>query len=150
MPDTGHPGSGEPPDCSSSVAPHPVGQLWWAAGHLWGPWCFPVGIQGSRRAGRPCSSSAAGTATWRERRRLGTEEKVAPSFRRRGPTGVSAGDARLKNWDLGRVQGMGKVKEGCYWVPGRQEKAGSYAEQEDHVNPSQGSAGGHWEEQQGT
>lgn len=45
---------------------------------------------------------------------------------------------------------MGKVKEGCYWVPGRQEKAGSYAELEDHVNPSQGSAGGHWEERQGT
>lgn len=87
---------------------------------------------------------------WRERRQLGTEEKAVQGSRGQGLTGVSAGDAHSKSWDLGREQERGKVKEECYWVPGPQETAGSCAVQEDHVNPSQGSAGGHWEERQGT
>lgn len=79
-----------------------------------------------------------------------TEETGAPGFRRREPTEVSAGYARSKSLDLGRVQERGKVREGCYWGPGPLEKAGSYDEQVDRVNSSQSSAGGDWVEQQGT
>lgn len=63
---------------------------------------------------------------------------------------VSAECAHSKSLDLERVQGTGKVKEGCCWGLDLQERAGSHEEQVDHVNPTQRSAAGHWVEPRNT
>lgn len=56
---------------------------------------------------------------------------------------ASAGGARSKSLDLGRVMGREQAMEGCYWGADHQEKAESCVEQEDNVHPSQWAAGLH-------